>query len=130
MVGKNNLAASTLKLFHDDILISELSRESIGRKNDDRFDPALRNRITQAIQRRAVKRRPAVAVILINLLRADLIIMTLRIIFQCGDLRSDVFIELLFSSGDTCIQSGDFHEFPPVRGVAVKARVVSVAEGF
>jgi hypothetical protein len=55
MVNKNNLAAGTLKLFHDDILISELSRESIGRKNDDRFDPALGNRITQAIQRRAVK---------------------------------------------------------------------------
>ena len=51
MVNKNNLTASTLKLFHDDILISELSRESIGRKNDDRFDPALRNGITQAIQR-------------------------------------------------------------------------------
>ena len=129
MIGKNNRTAGSFKLLDDKILIGELSSETIWRENQHGFNFALRHSVAKAIQRRAIQASATEAVILVYVLRTDLKIILLSIFLNGGDLRSDVFVELLFGAGDTRVKGCDPHHFPPgLFGAAVKARGVLVCD--
>jgi len=129
VAGKNNCAAGPLELLDDNILIGELSSEAIRRKNQYGFNRSLRHIVSKAIQSRAVQASTAQTIILIYTLRANLIIVLPSVFLDGSDLRSDVFVELLFGAGDSRIKGGDLHHFPPwLLGAAKKARGLSVCD--
>ncbi len=129
VAGKNNRTAGSLKLLDDNILIRELSSEAIRRKNQHGFDFALCHSVAEAIEGRSIQAGAAEAIILVQVLRADLIIILPSVFLNGGDLRGDVFVELLLGAGDSRVKGCNLHHFPPgLLGVAVKARGLSVCD--
>jgi len=130
MTGKDDLATSPFKFLDDDVLISELSGEAIGRQDQHIFGFALSHGITQPIQSRPIQPCAAVAVILVNMLGADVKAILLRVLLERGKLRSDVLVKLLFGTGNASVNRSYFHRSPPELfcGV-VKARRVSDCDG-
>jgi ECF sigma factor len=79
---------------------------------DSSFNFALRHSVTKAIQRRAIQPSATEAVVLVYVLGTDLKIVLPSIFLNGGDLRSDVFVELLFGAGDSRVKGCALHHFP------------------
>src|SRR5262249_37644246 len=86
VAGENDFATGPFELLNDDVLIGELSGEAIGRENQHGFHFALRHGVAQTIQRGPIQTSAAVAVVLVNVLRADVIIVLTRVFLNSGNL--------------------------------------------
>src|SRR5262249_11777104 len=86
VTGEDDLATGPFKLLDDDVLICELSGETIRREHEYGFHFSLRHGVAQTIYRAPSQTSAIVTVILIDVLRADLIIVLMRVFLNGGDL--------------------------------------------
>jgi hypothetical protein len=86
VTGEDDFAAGPFELLDDDVLIGELSGETIGRENQYGLHFALRHGVAQTIQRGPIQTSAAVAVVFVDSLRADVVIVLARVFLNGGDL--------------------------------------------